>query len=230
VGTTINANADFTDPGILDSHTAVWEWGDTTTSAGTVNETNGSGNVTGSHAYMEPGRYTIKVTVTDKDGDSGWNQYQYVVVYDPRDFITGGGWFMSPANACPDFCQGATGKVNLGFVARYSRNLGTPSGQTEFQFSSANLNFHSISYERLDIFDSWAQYQGIGTINGKGNYAFILTAIDGKKNKGGGGDLIRMKIWDKSTGAVIYDSQLGADDAADPTTDLKGGSIVIHDK
>ena len=230
VGTTINANADFTDPGILDSHTAVWEWGDTTTSAGTVNETNGSGNVTGSHAYMKPGRYTIKLTVTDKDGDSGWNQYQYVVVYDPKDFITGGGWFMSPANACPDFCQGATGKVNLGFVAKYSRNLGVPSGSTEFQFSSARLNFHSTSYERLDIIGAWAQYQGTGTINGSGVYGFILTAIDGKLNKGGGGDLVRMKIWDTATGAVIYDSQMGADDAADPTMDLKGGSIVIHDK
>ena len=230
VGTTIHANADFTDPGILDTHTAVWEWGDGLSSDGVVKEVNGSGNVTGSHAYAAVGRYTIKLRVTDKDGDSGWNQYQYVVVYDPKDFITGGGWFMSPANACPDFCQGATGKVNLGFVAKYSRNLGVPSGSTEFQFSSARLNFHSTSYERLDIIGAWAQYQGTGTINGSGVYGFILTAIDGKLNKGGGGDLIRMKIWDPATGTVIYDSQMGADDNVDPTTDLKGGSIVIHDK
>jgi len=230
VGTTIHANADFTDPGVLDTHTAVWEWGDGSTSDGAVSETNGSGNVTGSHAYKTAGSYIIKLTVTDKDGDSGWNQSQALVVYDPKDFITGGGWFMAPANACPVFCQGATGKVNLGFVARYGRVLDSASGQTEFQFSDGNLNFHSTSYQRLDIWGSWAQYQGLGTINGSGEYGFILTAIDGQKNKGGGGDLIRMKIWDNTTGTVIFDSQMGADDRAYPTTDLKGGSIVIHDK
>jgi hypothetical protein len=37
-----------------------------------------------------------------------------------------------------------------------------------------------------------------------------------------------MKIWDKTTGAIVYDSQLGAADGADPTTVLSGGSIFIH--
>ena len=38
VGTEINAGASFTDPGTPDTHTAIWDWGDNSTSAGTVDQ------------------------------------------------------------------------------------------------------------------------------------------------------------------------------------------------
>ena len=59
VGTAINASANFTDPGILDTHTAEFDWGDGTTSAGTVTESDGSGSVTRVHTYATAGLYTI---------------------------------------------------------------------------------------------------------------------------------------------------------------------------
>jgi hypothetical protein len=71
VNTAINASASFTDPGILDTHTAVWDWGDANTSAGVVTESNGSGSVIGSHTYNCPGVYTITLSVIDDDGDVG---------------------------------------------------------------------------------------------------------------------------------------------------------------
>ncbi len=43
VNTGISLNASFSDPGVLDTHAAIWEWGDGTTSAGLVTETDGSG-------------------------------------------------------------------------------------------------------------------------------------------------------------------------------------------
>ena len=58
----------FTDPGIHDDHTATIDWGDSTTTNGTVTETPGSGDVTGTHTYAARGTYTVKVTVNDKDG------------------------------------------------------------------------------------------------------------------------------------------------------------------
>ncbi len=43
VNTSITASANFTDPGVLDTHTASWNWGDGNTTTGTVTESNGSG-------------------------------------------------------------------------------------------------------------------------------------------------------------------------------------------
>jgi len=67
----ITASASFTDPGILDTHTAVWDWGDGASSPGVLTEVHGSGSVAGSHAYTAAGVYTITLTVTDKDGGKG---------------------------------------------------------------------------------------------------------------------------------------------------------------
>ncbi len=56
----------------------------------------------------------------------------------------------------------------------------------------------------------------------------MLTALDGQVSGGGNLDKLRIKIWDKTSGEVIYDNKPGAADTADPTTTLGGGSIVVH--
>jgi PKD repeat protein len=226
--TAASLSAAFTDPGILDTHTAVWDWGDGTTSAGAVTEANGSGAVSGSRSYTTPGVYTVKLTVTDKDGGSAQALFEFVVVYDPAaGFVTGGGWINSPAGAyVPD--PALTGKANFGFVAKYQKGATVPNGNTQFQFQAAGLNFQSTSYEWLVVAGAKAQYKGSGTINGTGSYGFMLTAIDGNRN--GTSDRLRLKIWDKHAGnALVYDNLLNAPDSAEPTTVLGGGSIVIHD-
>jgi parallel beta-helix repeat protein len=67
----VTVAASFSDAGTGDTHTAVIQWGDGTTSVGAVAESNGSGAVTGSHVYAAGGFYTIAVTVADDDGGSG---------------------------------------------------------------------------------------------------------------------------------------------------------------
>jgi hypothetical protein len=226
VNTVITASAAFTDPRVLDTHTALWSWGDGNTSAGAVTESNGSGSVTGSHAYAVDGVYTVTLTVTDKDGASGLSSFSYVVVYNPSaGFTTGGGWFNSPAGA--DAANPAlTGKASFGFNAKYQSGATVPTGNTEFKFPAAGLNFHGTSYDWLVITTNQAQYQGSGTINGAGNYGFLVTAQD---NGGTTPDLIRMKIWDKNNNnAVVYDTQPGAPTTAAPTTALGGGRIQVH--
>jgi len=152
-----------------------------------------------------------------------------IVIYDPNGgFVTGGGWINSPAGAFPAQPT-LTGKANFGFVSKYVHGATIPTGETEFQFKVANLNFHSTSYEWLVVAGAKAQYKGVGTINNAGNYGFLLTAIDGQLNGGGGTDKFRMKIWDNNNnGAIVYDNKIGAADGADPSTVLGGGSIVIH--
>jgi len=223
VQTSVTAGGQFTDPGVLDTHTAEWTWGDGGTSSGVVTEANGSGSVSGSHAYSAAGVYTITLTVTDKDGASGSSVYRFVVVYDPgAGFVTGGGWINSPQGAyAPN--PSVTNKVNFGFVSKYQTGSAIPSGQTEFNFSAAGMNFHSERYEWLVVAGAKAQYKGMGTINGAGNYEFLVTVVDGDIT--GGADRFRIRIWDAA--GVVYDSQPGQAEDAEPSA-IEKGSIVIH--
>jgi murein DD-endopeptidase MepM/ murein hydrolase activator NlpD len=228
VGTTINATAAFSGPSVFDTHTAVWDWGDGTTSGGIVSESNGSGTVSASHTYTAAGIYTIRLAVTDDDGAWGQSIFQYVVVYDPSaGFVTGGGWINSPLGAYATD-PSVIGKATFGFVAKYQKGANMPTGQTQFQFHAAGLDFKSTSYQWLVISGAKAKYKGWGTINGSGEYGFMLSAVDGQISGGGGVDKFRIKIWDKATGEVIYDNQMGASDDAVATTAISGGSIVIH--
>jgi len=229
VGTPINTGATFTDPGKPDTHTAEWDWGDGSTSAGTVTEENGSGSVAGDHGYSGAGVYTVKLKVTDDDEAVAENSFKYVVIYNPDGgFVTGGGWINSPPGAYTAN-PSLTGKANFGFVSKYEKGKTVPTGQTQFQFKVASFNFHSTSYEWLVISGAKAKYKGKGTINGSGEYGFMLSAIDGQVNGGGGVDKFRIKIWENNQGnGVIYDNQMGDPDDGDATDAIEGGSIVIH--
>jgi len=228
VGSEVSAQAGFSDPGTQDTHTGVLTWGDGSSSPTAVSETNGSGIASGTHSYTAAGVYTVSLTVTDKDGGVGQAQFQFVVVFDPSaGFVTGGGWINSPTGAYPAN-PSLAGKATFGFESKYQKGTTVPTGNTEFRFQAAGFSFHSTSYDWLVIAGAKAQYKGSGTINGTGDYGFMLTAVDGAMNGGGGVDKFRLKIVNKTTGAVIYDNQLGADDSGTPTTVLGGGDIVIH--
>jgi len=79
----------------------------------------------------------------------------------------------------------------------------------------------------LVVSGSKAQFRGTGTINGAGTYKFTLTTIDGDIQGKLIPDKFRIKITD-SSGAVVYDNQMGAADDAEPATEIGGGSIVVH--
>ncbi len=230
VGTPVTTSAPFTDPGVLDTHTALWSWGDGTFSAGAISETNGSGTAEGTHTYTSAGVYTVTLTVTDKDGGFGQSIFQYVVVFDrAAGFVTGGGWIDSPAGAYVAN-PSLTGRATFGFVSKYVPGRTTPDGNTEFQFRAAGFTFKSTSYEWLVVSGWTSQYRGFGTVNGVAGYGFLLTAYDGDQPGGDSVDRFRIKIWNAATHAVVYDNRLGASDdiaSADPQA-LGAGSVVIH--
>ncbi len=66
-GSPFNVQADFDDPGLQDSFTATWDWGNGQTSAGTVSNR----SITGSYTYPTTGTFTLTLTVTDKDSGAG---------------------------------------------------------------------------------------------------------------------------------------------------------------
>jgi len=191
-----------------DPLTYAWDFGDGNTGTG----------ATPSHTYAEAEIYDVCLTVNDGTVDSE-PVCTIAVIYDPSaGFVTGGGWIDSPAGAyTPD--PSLTGKATFGFVSKYKKGANAPTGNTEFQFHAADLNFHSSSYEWLVVTGSdYAKFKGVGTINGTGEYKFMIWAGDDEP------DTFRIKIWyeENGTEVVVYDN--GMDQA------IGGGSIVIHTK
>lgn len=219
VGTEVSISATFSDPDVSDTHTATWNWGDNSTSEGVVSEADGT--VTGTHVYETPGVYTLTLSVADQYGAEATTTYHYIVAFNPDDgFITGGGWIDSPEGAYSADTS-LTGKATFGFVSKYKVGATVPTGQTEFQFQAAGLNFHSDSYEWLLVTGSdYGRFKGSGTINGEGDYKFMLWAGDGEP------DTFRIRIWEEDEESAeeikIYDN--GFDQ------EIGGGSIVIHTK
>ena len=78
-GGTVSLSTSFTDPGVNDTHAATINWGDSSTSPGTVSESAGSGTATRSHVYSAPGTFTVTVSVSDMDGGVSSATAQLVV-------------------------------------------------------------------------------------------------------------------------------------------------------
>jgi hypothetical protein len=229
IGTAVAFTGSFTDNS-GDVHTAQWKF-DGIISPGTVNET--SKTVSGSYTFTAPGIYFVQLTVTDQCGGANTATKvgafdAMVVIYDPNGgFVTGGG-FINSAVGSYAANPSLAGRANFGFVSKYGKGASAPDGETEFQFQLGNLNFHSTSYDWLVVAGAKGQYKGSGTVNGAAGYGFLLSAVDGQVQGGGGTDKFRMKIINKTTGGVVYDNQMGAPDTTTAATVIAGGSIVVH--
>ena len=235
-GSTLNLTWTFTDPG-ADTWQCKISWDQPVSFGALFSSTSDSDgdakSCTASTSTLPAGIYTVTVYVKDDDnGEDQETATAYIVVYDPSaGFVTGGGWINSlPGAYRLDLSAG--GKANFGFVSKYKKGMTVPDGNTEFQFHAGSLNFKSTAYEWLVVASYKAQFKGVGTINGTGTYYFLLSAIDGQINGGGGADKFRMKIWrlNGTVEEVIYDNQLNAELDAEPTTMLGGGSINIQAK
>jgi hypothetical protein len=217
-----------------DVYTATVEWGDgqTTTGNTTTPTTNAAGSVSATHNYAAVGLYFVKVKVTRTRGSSAAfgsaTTDQPVVVYDPNGpSLHGEGWFTSPRGAC-EANHALSGKLTFGFEAKYERNSNVPKGEMEFTFKTAGLEFESTSYQWLVVTSPRAKIRGLGTINHRGGYAFEVTAVDGHAIGGGNVDKLRLRVWNATTGAGVYDNQMNAAQDAAPTTAIVGGTIRIH--
>ena len=223
LGSSASVTATFTDVGSQDTHTCTFSWDDGTLNTTVSASGMGNGSCTTSHTYAAAGVYTVMVTVTDDDTGTATSQFEFVVVYDPSaGFVTGGGWIYSNPGAYKPVPE-LEGKATFGFVSKYKKGANVPTGNTEFQFHAAGMNFHSDTYEWLVVTGSnYAMFKGVGTINGgldpNGNaYKFMLWAGDGSP------DTFRIRIWWEDTDSTEHDVYDNGFDQA-----IGGGSIVIH--
>jgi PKD repeat protein len=225
VATMVATSASFADTSSGGGYGATWSWGDGTTSTGFVNALNASGSISGSHVYRTAGIYRVTVTVTDTQGGSGnAASAQNIVVYDPAaGSITGKGTFISPQGAVPNN-PSLTGKATFRFSAKYAPHSMIPSGTLVLNFNADRLSFHSTSLDWLVVSGGTAWYEGTGTVNGAGSFGFLVSA----SSRGPGTGKLRIRIWNKASEAIVYDSQPGAAIPVAPTTRTTSGSIVFR--
>jgi len=171
-------------------------------------------------AFSTAGVHEVCVRGRDTVPNNGVPECTLLAIYDPEGgFVTGGGWIWSLVDDDYEY-MAVEGKANFGFVSKYKKGATVPTGQTEFVFNMADLDFHSSSYQWLVVTGSdYAKFKGAGTINGEGDYKFMIWAGDGVP------DTFRIRIWtenDEGIETAVYDN--GIDQA------IGGGSIVIHVK
>ncbi len=224
INTSVTASATFTDPDVLDTHTATIDWGDQTgTHPCMVTESNGSGSVSCSllTGYASANVYPVVIYVSDGTA-SGTSPIAYASVYDPTNssVFSAGQLFSSPAGAYTANAS-LTGTVLFGLSYKYQGIM--PSGLRTFSmdFNQANLHFNATSVNAFVVSSGFATLTGSGTINGgTSTYNFLVTGVSG------GG--IRIQITDPANNnAVIYDTQPGDPVTATPTTSVKG-QVIAH--
>jgi hypothetical protein len=84
-GSVVSLTGSFADPGVLDTHTAVIDWGDGTTSAASMKESGGKGTLSGTHVYPVGGIYNVTVRLVDNAASPG------VATAGTKAYITGVG-------------------------------------------------------------------------------------------------------------------------------------------
>jgi len=232
IGSTVNLAGTFWDKA-GNKHSAKWLLDGSAAANGTVTEPAGNqnGKVTGSYKFNTAGVYKLQMNVTDQTGATSFantngDLESIVVIYDPNGGYTyGGGYFNSPAGALVSNSS-ATGKASYGFAVNY-KNTSKPQGETQFEFKVGSFEFNALNFDYLVINGAMAQFKGTGKITGgQSGIGFTMTVKDGALD-GSGADKIRMKIYNKITGAVIYDNQPGASDAALPATTVGSNSVIV---
>jgi len=178
------------------------------------------------------GTYAISTTVVGAYFTSPATT-SLLAIYNPSaGYVAGAGFITSPPGACLlSTCPGG-GKAStavFALAAAYQKGAHVPSGGTTFAL--VGLAFSSTSCQWLVVAGNRAQFEGTGTINGRGNYGFLVTASDGHMPGllKPGADAIRLQIWDNNNhGAIVYDNQMGQSELGSAATPLGGGAIVIH--
>jgi hypothetical protein len=201
---------------------------------GTVTEPSGNqnGKVSGNYKFNSPGVYKLQMNVTDQTGITSYANTNndldaIIVIYDPNGGNTyGGGYFESPAGALRSN-QNAMGKASYGFAMNYFKNSTNPKGETQFEFKVGDFEFNALNFDYLVINNAIAQFKGTGKIiGGQSGIGFTMTVSDGQVD-GSGVDKIRMKIYNKNNGSIIYDNQFGASDADLPVQSVGSSSTVV---
>ncbi|MEP6732978.1 MAG: DNA/RNA non-specific endonuclease [bacterium] len=212
-----SATVSFTDGGSADTHTAIISWGDGATS--TVNAGLAS-QATATHAYASAGFYTVGVTVSDDDGATATTSSQQIVVYSAAaGYVQGSGLVLGPGSSL-------NARATFSADVRYVGSNTAPTGTFTIAASPLIKDLTSNALEYLVVNGNSGIFKGTGTLSDGTPVRFIVSGLDFKTSSANP-DKIRIKVWNASTSAVLYDTQPGAADLAVPTTVVRNGTYTI---
>ncbi|PYQ92457.1 MAG: hypothetical protein DMG02_01355 [Acidobacteria bacterium] len=188
---------------VTNAQTATWSWGDGTTSAGTISGT----SVSGSRTYTAAGVYTVTLTVKNAANASATSVFQYVAVIDLlAGSETGVGSINSPVGSyTANPSVAGTASISQ-LTAKYGADgtLGALTNAFRFSYSAAGFTFSSLSMKWLVISGNKSWLRGEGAASGVTDPCyFLVSVVDNTTTL----DKVRVKIWNKVTGKVIYDNQ-----------------------
>lgn len=172
-GANVAVAASLSDAGANDTHTCTIDWGDGSTTQGTVT----NGVCSGSHAYATYGTYDVTVTATDDDNGKGSDTVT-VVVADTETKVTGGGFVLDD------------GRYSFGFVAKSG-----PEGQLSVRTHANKNTFHGNTVSNLTVSGDTATWSGGGRYDKTAGYTFTVTVTDnGTGKKKGSPDTIDLTV------------------------------------
>ncbi len=154
----------FTDVGTRDTHTAVVDWGDgSAPEVVTINQSNGSGTLNGSHIYADNGEYNVTVKLLDDDLGEASGQFRVTVNnVDPS---------LSPPEELPQVNEGET--FNLADLEIFLKDPGfdnplNPNSEGEGSvetFTAATINWgDGTAVESLGVVNRMSGGPGVATM------------------------------------------------------------------
>jgi hypothetical protein len=212
--TTVRLSVGVSDAGANDALTCRADWQNGSVTAGVLSGTKCTVTTTQTPVGV------VRPTMIVEDGDGGTSTVTmpYVVTYVAgAGYVAGSGWFTSAeGNLRAD--KKATGEASIVFSAR----IGAPEGESFFQLDAGRLKFQSTSQSGATAATkAVAVVEGTGTVNGTGAYRFQISVQDGDLTKQQDTDSVNIKIWEPTTGKVIYDVK------GSKRIDLSGGGVAI---
>lgn len=232
VNSLLSFSSTFRDVDLRDTHKASWTWGDGSTSVGTVSASNGTGSVSGQHAYRKTGIYTVRLDILDSGGKRTAVERK-LTICGCSSAVSGQGSFFSPAGA-RKAATGPAGSMaarhatgSFAFVADAS-TARPGAGGAAVEVNVAGLALRSTAIAALAVNGKRVQVSGVGTVNGKANYRFTLSTVAGGKN--GGADRVRVRIshFEPGTKAEVVDYDNGASPANSAAQAGTGGAGGLH--